>query len=180
MRGLRWRGQPRALTRRSLERRFATLVSQHRGAPFQIQRIRRDLSDLELDEESLSRELDARLKYLENLENDAFYIVLDTKKKTFAFHFGDRVVRQAALEVGSPRTIQSRSGSRWSFTPLTGAFSVKGKAAGASWRPPEWVYAMSGAPVPNPPQSILEGLGKYVIELSGGYVIHSPPPPESH
>lgn len=168
------------IERRSLDRRFSALVRQNRSAPVEIQRLRRDLSDMQLDEKTLSRELGARLKYIENLENDAFAIVLDTQNRRFGFQLGDHRVREAPLEVGPPRTIESPSGKRrWSFVRLTGAFNVQRKAVGASWNVPEWVYVANGAPVPSPLPEIPEGLGRYVIELPGGYVIHSPPPPGS-
>lgn len=165
--------------RRSLDRRSAEIFSQHRGAPFEIQKLRQDLSDLELDEASLSRELDARLDYIGNLENDEFFLVVDTHAKRFFLRLGDTVLRESPLEVGPPRQFTPKRGERRSLPPLTGAFSVRGKALDAAWKAPEWAYEAAGRRPPKPLPSIPRGLGKYVIELSEGYVIHSPPSPAS-
>lgn len=172
-------GEAAALHRRSLDRRFAAVLASGKGAPFELQRLRRELSELELDEENLSRELDARMKYIENSENDEFYLVLDTRKNRFSLKFGDSVVREAGLTVGPTRTIESKKGRRWTFAPLTGAFNVKSKAINPAWRAPEWAYVLGGSTPPRPLPSIPGGLGKYVLEISEGYVIHSPPPPSS-
>ena len=49
------------LHRRHLDARFAALVVESEGAPFEIQKIRRDLAALDLDQKCLETELAARL-----------------------------------------------------------------------------------------------------------------------
>ncbi len=165
--------------RRALEERFAALVPRSGAVPFQIKRIRQEVAEMELDERAVSKELDARLKYLESLQSEDFYILVDTKRRKFEFWYGDKVVRESTVEVGAARTITTESGSRWMFAPLTGSFNVKEKAVWASWQVPEWVYAMNQKEAPSPPPRVLGGLGKYVLILPNDYVIHSPPLPES-
>ena len=167
------------LHRASVDRRLAQVWRSGAGVPFEVQKLRRDLSDLEIDEQTLSRELEARLDYIQNTENDDFSIVLDTRAKRFSLRLGEDVLREAPVEIGSVAPIRSRSGRTWSFAPLTGAFNVKAKAVSPAWKAPEWAYVAARRPVPQPLPSIPAGLGKYVIELEGGYVIHSPPPPDS-
>ncbi len=172
-------GTVAAVHRRALDRRFDALVQKSGAVPFEIKRIRQDLAEMELDETALSKELDARLKYLESLQSENFYILLDTKRRRFEFWYADKLLRESTLEVGAARTIATKSGSRWTFAPLSGSFSVKEKAVSASWTVPEWVYAMSQKEAPRPLPRIRGGLGKYVLVLANDTVIHSPPPPES-
>lgn len=167
-----------AVHRRILESEFESRVARSRAAPYEIKRIRRELADLELNEKELANALDTRLKYLAAAKRNEFYISIDTKKRAFSFHFADRTLRDAPVEIGAPRTIVSGR-RKWTFAPLTGSFNVESKVEGGIWRVPEWVYRMNGQKPPKSPPSIANGLGKYVIVLDNEYVVHSPPSPES-
>ncbi len=164
-----------ALHRRSIDRRLAQLLAAGESAPLEIQRVRRDLADLEMDEQQLSNALDARLKYAESLKARDFYIVIDTKARRLDFKYADRVVRSAPVQIGAPATVTTKSGKRWTFAPVSGAFSVRQKLEGANWKAPDWAYALRGRPVPDPLPDIPGGLGRYVLVFSDGYAIHSPP-----
>ena len=61
--------------RRALDGRFARLLAESDSAPFEIKRIREDLTDQAMDEQALVRELDARLKYARSVKAHDFYIV---------------------------------------------------------------------------------------------------------
>jgi L,D-transpeptidase-like protein len=172
-------GAAGALHRRWIDQRLARLLVAGESAPFEVQRIRRDLVDLELDEQDLTRELDARLKYAQSQKARDFYIVIDTKARRFDFKYGNRVVRSAPVEVGAARTIEAGRGKSWTFVPITGAFSVKQKLADADWKAPEWAYALSGKKPPDSLPEIPNGLGRYVLVFADGYVIHSKPSAES-
>ena len=163
------------LHRRSLEREFAESVRRSAAVPADIKLLRQELADSEADAKTLGAQLDSHLKYLESVKSEDFFIVLDTAKKRFRFQYGDRVVREAAAEPGLAKTIEAGK-RRWTFPPLSGAYSIREKLQGADWAPPAWVYAMNRTPVPQPLPRIENGLGKYVIVLSGDAVIHSPPP----
>lgn len=167
-----------SIHRRILESEFESRVARSRAAPYEIKRIRRELADLELNEKDLANAIDVRLKYLQAMKRNEFYISIDTKKKDFSFHFGDRTLRDATVEIGPPRTIAAGK-KEWTFAPLTGAFSVESKVVGGSWRVPEWVYRMNQAKPPKSLPTVANGLGKYVIVLGNDYVIHSPPSPAS-
>jgi hypothetical protein len=166
------------LHRRALDRRFAEVVRRNAGVPADIRRVQRELADSAADEKTLASELDARLQYARSLRSEAFFIVLDAASRRLRFHYGDRVVREAPAEPGPGRTIELGD-RRWSFAPLSGAYSIREKLEDADWTPPPWVYAMNGMKPPSSPQPIEGGLGRYVIVLSEDAVIHSPPPPES-
>jgi hypothetical protein len=171
-------GVATAIHRRMLDSEFETRVEQSRAAPFEIKRIRRELVEMESDEQALANALDARLKYLESARKNQFYISIDKRKRRFSFHFADKILRDAPVEVGLARTIASGKKS-WTFAPLSGAFSVTGKFENGGWKAPEWAYRMNGAMPPNRLPTIEKGLGRYVIHLGNDYVIHSAPPPES-
>ena len=171
-------GAAAALHRRVLEREFASQVTLSKATPFEIKRIRRELLDLEVDEKSLANALDTRLKYLENTRRKEFYIAIDTRKREFSFRFADKVLRDAPVEVGMPRTIVSGK-KTWTFAPLTGAFNVTQKFENSNWKVPEWVYRIDGRKPPKELPTVANGLGRYVIDLGNDYVIHSPPAPDS-
>jgi hypothetical protein len=164
--------------RRVLESEFQSRVSRSRATPYEIKRIRRELVDLELDEKVLANALDTRLKYLEASKRNEFYIAIDTKKRDFSFHFADKTLRDARVEIGAPKTVVGGR-KTWTFAPLTGSFNVAGKSQEGTWRAPEWVYLLKGVKPPRALPNIRNGLGKYVILLGNDYVIHSPPSPDS-
>ncbi len=164
--------------RRSLDREFAEAVRRNAAVPADVKRLRQELADSEADAKTLGSELDSRLKYLESVKSEDFFIVLDAAKKRFRFQYGDRILREAPAEPGPTKTIDSGK-RRWTFPPLSGAFSIREKLQGADWAPPAWVYVMNREPVPDTLPRIENGLGKYVIVLAGDAVIHSPLPANS-
>ena len=167
------------LHRRTLDARFGAVVSGSRAAPFEVQRVRRDVVALDLDEKALEAELSARLASIDAQGLEEFHLDCDTKSKKLVFRFGEIVVREASLEVGPPRPIVSASGDRMPAAPLSGVFTVRQKMERPSWKPPAWLWAQAGLPVPSPLPSIPGALGRYVIVLTDDVVLHSPPPPDS-
>ena len=115
---------------------------------------------------------------LEAAKRNEFYIAIDTKKRDFSFHFADKTLRDAPVEIGAPQTVVAGK-KKWTFAPLTGSFNVEGKLHDGSWRVPEWAYLAKGVKPPRTRPTVKNGLGKYVILLGNDYVIHSPPSPES-
>jgi len=168
-----------AIHRQVLDRRFAEVVSLGAGAPLEIKRLKGDLLRMELTEEELERELDARLKYLETAKRNEFYLSIDTEEKKLYLKNGENVLREAPVEIGEAATISGKREKTWTFAPLKGAFAVTGKAEGANWRIPAWVYAKNRTPAPRELPTVANGLGRYVVSLPNGYVIHSPPAAES-
>lgn len=140
------------------------------SSPAELNRIRHELSQLELTRDQLSRELDGRMQYMQSLEGEEFYISIDTQRRKLQLRLGHDVVREADVQIGEPRTIQKGS-KTWTFVPLKGGFNVVGKDQDLAWRVPEWIDP--ARPV------IANGLGRYVIALPNNYVIHSRPSPDS-
>jgi hypothetical protein len=160
--------------RRRLDATFARIVKTQVSSPYQLAKIRAELSSMELTRASLDRELRNRLAMTAGFEAAEFYLAIDTKNRTLRLHFGPEIVREAEVEVGEPRVVKA-DGRSWQFVPLKGALTVIGKLVDEPWEVPPWAYAMRDAPVPAVPVTVTAGLGKYVILLPNGYVIHSPP-----
>lgn len=161
--------------RRRLDATFARIARTQVSSPYQLAMIRADLSSMELTRAALDRELQNRLAMTAGLQAAEFYLAIDTANRTLRLHFGPEIVREAAVVVGEPRVVNAADGRSWQFVPLKGALTVIGKLVDEPWEVPAWAWAMRNAPVPAVPVTVAGGLGKYVILLPNGYVIHSPP-----
>ncbi|HEV7239354.1 MAG TPA: L,D-transpeptidase [Thermoanaerobaculia bacterium] len=164
--------------RRRLDTRFARIVRTQVSSPYQLANIRSDLASMELTRESLDRELVDRLEMARSFDAAEFYLAIDTSGRKLRLHFGPEIVRETDVVIGEPRVVTAE-GKSWRFVSLKGGLTVIGKLVDQPWDVPPWAYAMRNAPVPDAPSPVAGGLGKYVILLPNGYVIHSPPSPES-
>jgi hypothetical protein len=164
--------------RERVSERFADVISRQSRTPADVEKLKDQLAEADLTRDTLQRELDGRLKLAANLKSEDFYLSVDTQGRKLRFYYGDKVLRETGVTVGEGRTVQT-SGKTWTFIPVKGAFHVEAKIVDHRWRMPEWVYAMKGENVPASRPVIEGGLGRYVIFLPNGYVIHSPPVEES-
>jgi hypothetical protein len=162
-----------------IEDKTAILFKRNANSPAELNRMRDELSQMDLTQAQLHREIDGRMQYVQSLQSEEFYISIDTQRKKMQFRFGRSIVREADVQIGDAKTITSAAGKKWTFLPLKGGFSVTGKEDGYDWEVPEWVYALRKERAPAERAVIPNGLGRYVIFLPNSYVIHSPPPPES-
>lgn len=162
-----------------IEDKTAILFKHNENSPVELNRMRDELSQMDLNQAQLGREIDGRMQYLQSLQSEQFYISIDTQRKKLQFRLGRAIVRETDVQIGEAKTISSPTGKKWTFLPLKGGFSVTGKEEGYVWSVPEWVYATRGQPAPAERAGIQNGLGRYVIFLPNSYVIHSTPPPES-
>jgi hypothetical protein len=162
-----------------IDGKTALLLRPDANSPAELNRMRDELSQLDLTQAQLGREIDGRLQYIQSLQSAEFYLSIDTKRKKLQFRLGPAVVREADVQIGEATTIKSLTGKTWTFLPLKGGFSVIGKEEGYAWPVPEWIYALHGEREPAVRSVVPNGLGRYAIFLPDGYVIHSPPPPES-
>lgn len=160
--------------RRRLDATFARIVRTQLNSPYQLAKIRAELSSMELTRASLDREIQNRLAMTAAFEAAEFYVAIDTASHTLRLHFGPEIVREAEVVVGEPLVVKV-DGRSWQFVPLKGALTVIGKLVDEPWEVPAWAWAMRNAPIPAVPVTVSRGLGKYVILLPNGYVIHSPP-----
>jgi hypothetical protein len=165
--------------RDAIDDKTAILFRRNESSPAELNRMRDELSQMDLTQAQLKQEIDGRMQYLQSLQSEDFYISIDTQRKKLQFRLGRAVVREADVQIGDAKTIKSPTGKTWTFLPLKGGFSVTGKEDGSEWAVPEWVYAMRGERAPAERRVVPNGLGRYVIFLPNSYVIHSPPPPDS-
>ena len=165
--------------RRALNDDFKTIISGDRTHTELVQEIQEGLTDLDLSREELEQELDARIRRAESLQSERFHIAIDTQKKEMRFHYGEDVIRTAPVTLGPPTTVTTPDGKQWTFPALKGAFNVTGKERGMTWRVPDWVWEVNPQAEKQQGLSVKDGLGRYVLLLPNGYVIHSPPPEES-
>lgn len=164
--------------RRTLDATFARIVRKQESLPVQIAAVRSELASMELTREGLDRELKSRLAIAEDFRAEQFYLAIDTGNRRLRLHYGPEIVRDAAVVVGDARNV-TFEGKTWEFAALKGALSVTGKLLDPAWPVPPWAYVVRNAPVPREPVTVPNGLGKYVILLPNGYVIHSPPSAQS-
>lgn len=167
--------------RSRVQNQYADVLTERLRTPQEVNRVKEELAAMDLTREQLSSALEGRLQYIDSLESDKFYLSVDTAQKKLRFHYGDTILREADVELGPERTVEvaGESPKSWTFVPVKGAFTLEGKVAGHSWKIPEWVYLMKGEALPEELPTIAGGLGRYVLQLPSGYVIHSPPSEES-
>lgn len=163
--------------REAVRHKTAILFQPSPASPDEMNRVRDELAGMDLTRQQLAHELDGRMQYLHSLEGEQFYIAIDTKRQTLTFRLGRDVVREMPVTIGPAKTITAKDGQTWTFMPLKGGFNVTGKVTDYDWDVPPWAYAMNGQPPAT--RSVRNGLGKYVVRLPNGYVIQSPPPPDS-
>jgi hypothetical protein len=163
------------LHRRVVHRQYQDVLTESLQTPQEVNKLKEELAKRNLSKEQLAKELESQKQFLAQLGSGDFYLSVDTEAKKLRFHYGDTVLREADVVLGPPATIRGSNDQSWTFVPVKGAFEIEGKIAEHSWRIPEWVYLMKKEPVPTDRPTIEGGLGKYVIQLPNGYVIHTPP-----
>lgn len=164
------------LHRKRVEQRFASVLTERARTPAEVNRMKSELAEMDLTREALERELEGKLKLAKSLRSENFFISIDTGARRLRFYYGDKILREAPVAVGAGGTFTTVDGKRsWTFVPLKGAFPVEAKFVGLTWQVPEWVYAMKKQPAPPNRPALEGGLGRYVVDLGNGYVIHSPP-----
>jgi len=161
--------------REKVSREFASVLSQEQRTPADTAKIKEELAAMDLSRQELSKELDGRMQFVKSLKSEDFYLSIDTKVRKLRFFYGDTVLREADVTLGESQSFKSDDGKSWTFVSVKGAFPIEGKAVDPNWKVPEWVYLMKKEPVPDSLPVVAGGLGKYVLFLPNGYVIHTPP-----
>ena len=158
---------------------FTDVLTREQRTPADVTEIKQELAEMDLNRDALQRELDARMKFVNSLKSENFYLSIDTNARKLRFYYGDSVLREDDVTLGESKTITAPDGKSWTFIPLKGAFPIEAKLVDHAWRTPEWMYAMRNQSVPAERPVIRGGLGKYVIDLPNGYAIHTPPSADS-
>jgi hypothetical protein len=161
--------------RERVSTRFAGVIAEEARTPADVKKIKEELAEMDLTREQLQKELEGRKQLMSGLKSEAFYLSVDTAGRKFRFYYGDTILREGDVTVGESKTIEGSGDKTWTFLPMKGAVRIEGKAVGYDWQVPEWFYAMNQQPTPAQRPVIPNGIGKYVLFLPNGYVIHSPP-----
>ena len=164
--------------RERVSREFSDVITREQSTPADVTKIKEELSEMDLNRESLKGELEWRMKFVGSLKSENFYLSIDTKARKLRFYYGDTVLREADVTIGASKTF-STDDKTWTFIPVKGAFPIEAKLVDHAWRIPEWLYAMNGQPVPAERPAIRGALGRYVLFLPNGYAIHTQPSEES-
>lgn len=165
--------------RNDVSKSYAHVLAQEARTPDDVRKVKEELAELNLSRTDLQRELQGRMKMLTSLKSEDFYLSVDTKARKLRFYYGDTILREADVTLGEEKTIQANDGEKWTFVPLRGAFPIQSKLVGYDWTVPKWVYVMNNESIPSQRPVVPNGIGKYVIVLGHGYVIHSPPSEDS-
>jgi L,D-transpeptidase YbiS len=116
-----------------------------------------------------------RLKVGRRLQG-MLHIVVDTKANKLYLKRGLALLWQADCSVGRGGILKDKKTGRvWEFVTPRGEFKVLGKKENPIWRKPDWAFVELGEPIPPPddPRREVPGeLGRYVLNLGDGYLIH--------
>jgi hypothetical protein len=165
--------------RERVSTQFAHVIAEEARTPRDVKKMKEELAAMDLTREQLKKELESRTKMMAGLKSEDFYLSVDTSSRKFRFYYGDTILREGDVTIGESKTIEGPDTKTWTFLPVKGAFPIEGKVVGHEWQVPEWFYAMNKQPIPAQRPVIANGIGKYVLFLPNGYVVHTPPSEES-
>ncbi len=93
---------------------FTRVLNKSSSGPSELNQITAELAELDLNDETLAKELESRLAYIESLKSQEFYLSIDTAKKILSPKSGNETVHEATVRIGAP-------------VALKGAVTVAGK-----------------------------------------------------
>lgn len=106
------------------------------------------------------------------------YIVIDTAANRLYLRESERLLLEAKASTGSGRMLEEKGGRKWIFNTPKGVFSILDKVKDPVWYKPDWAFVEDNLPIPPPDSSerVVRGmLGRYALDLGGGYKIHGTP-----
>ena len=165
--------------RTAVQEQTKILFHRNDNSPAELNRIRDELAGIDVSQAQLAKEIDGRMQMVESAHSEQFYLAIDTTRKKMLLRFGKEIVREMDVQIGEPKVITATNGRTWTFVPLKGAFNITGKESDAPWEVPGWAYAMNGQEPPKQTAVVQNGLGRFVVAIGNGYVIHSTPAPDS-
>jgi hypothetical protein len=83
----------------------AVLFAPSKANSTELNEVRNELSQMDVTEDQLKRELDARLDYLHTIDSEQFYLSVDTARRKLDLRLGKEVVREADITmIGNAQT----------------------------------------------------------------------------
>jgi L,D-transpeptidase YbiS len=113
----------------------------------------------------------------ETEENGAIYLLIDVAASRLNVMRGTTNLRECVISAGSGQVLR-RGNRAWRFETPRGMFTVLARQRNPVWVMPDWAFAEAGqsAPPLNSPRRRVRGvLGRYALDLGGGYKIHGTP-----
>src|SRR4051812_12377042 len=68
-------------------------------SPSEVNQITAELAEMNLTQDTLARELERRLAYIESLKSRELYLSLDTARKTLSLKSGNDTVQKASVQL---------------------------------------------------------------------------------
>ncbi len=120
-----------------------------------------------------------RQNQVEGLPSDApqsapVLVTVDLARNEIYLFENNQLVDKSPVASGSEKILR-HGGRVWFFHPPRGTLKVLRKIKDPVWTTPAWAFIENGDPVPPPdsPKRQVKGeLGKYALDLGGGYMIH--------
>lgn len=107
-------------------------------------------------------------------QNAPTLITVDLARNEIYLFQNGQLVDKSPVASGSEKILRTK-GKVWFFHTPRGQLKVLRKIKDPIWTKPDWAFIEDGDPVPPPdsPKRQVKGhLGKYALDLGGGYMIH--------
>jgi len=138
--------------------------------PGEIKDLKRTLSD---SQQQLLTERAFKEQLLKQSHDDKPYLVISLADNILYLKQRDKILRACRVATGRQRSEMIQGHLYHFFTPRT-IFEILRKEQDPQWYMPDWAFRERG--VEPPPMSerkpVLGALGKYSLQLQGGYLIH--------
>lgn len=105
----------------------------------------------------------------------SLYVLVDTKTNKLYVKKSMKVLLEADCSVGRGGVLRDKTGRGWDFSTPKGIFAVTWKTLDPVWIKPDWAFVEARSPVPpqDDPSRMVQGeLGKYLLSIGHGYLIH--------
>src|SRR3982074_3834518 len=96
--------------RQQVARRYSHVLMEEQRTPSDVKKIKEQLANMDLTATGLKKELDGRMKFLQSLKTEDFYLSVDTQQKKLRFYYGGTVLREADLTIGNNTEVKSPDG----------------------------------------------------------------------
>ncbi len=140
-------------------------------------RLRAEIPGLEGEIERLTRSVGELAGQFASAFSNELYIAVNPASNRLYLRRGQEELLAAIISTGTNDTLRYGK-RRWVFETPRGMMTVLRKKADPVWIKPDWAFLEKGEPVPprDSPERIERGvLGKYMLDLGGGIMIHGTP-----
>jgi L,D-transpeptidase YbiS len=140
-------------------------------------RLRDEIPGLEEEIERLARSVGELAGQFASAFSNELYIAVNPGSNRLYLRRGQEELLAALISTGTNDTLKSGT-RRWVFDTPRGVMTVLRKKKDPVWLKPDWAFLETGDSVPprDSPLRVERGvLGKYMLDLGGGIMIHGTP-----